>query len=284
MASQNGVEASSASSSTRASSSAPPTTASTTPSHIQNGVEASSSSASSASTTATSLQKEVIVSWSGGKDSTMCLAALLRDKTTYKVVGLLTSITTDYDRISIHGVRRQLLEEQVASLGLPQVTIYLTPRCSNEAYEAAFHDGLSRCRASFPNAKILAFGDLYLEDVRAYREKSLIGSGYEPIFPLWGQETRLLAQRVIEEGYKATLCCVDTTQLDGQFAGRLYDHSFLADLPAKVDPCGENGEFHTFVCDGPIFHQPVNCTVGEKVLRENHRFMFCDLIPLSSSS
>ena len=245
--------------------------------------EVSSSSSSMEQKQESSAPKQVILSWSGGKDSTMCLYTLLQDPL-IQVVGLLTSITSEYDRVSIHGVRRELHEAQTASLGLPVIEINLQPACSNEAYEAAFNDGLSRAKAQFPQCHHLAFGDLFLEDVRAYREKSLEGSGYTPIFPIWGQDTTILAHQVVEKGFKAHLVCVDTTQLDGAFAGRLYGETLLSDLPSTVDPCGEKGEFHTFVSDGPIFRQPVSFIIGEKVLREKNRFMFCDLVPTSSSS
>jgi uncharacterized protein (TIGR00290 family) len=193
-----------------------------------------------------------------------------------EVVGLLTSVTRNYDRISVHGVRRTMLEEQVRRLALPLFEISLDPNCTNDAYEAAFHSALREIKWDFPRVGHIAFGDLFLEDVRAYRERLLSGSGFEPLFPIWGLDTNALARRFIADGFSARLVCVDTTQLDAGFAGRLFDEQLLADLPATADPCGERGEFHTFVSDGPLFDAPIPYRVGETVLREQ-RFMFCDI-------
>jgi uncharacterized protein (TIGR00290 family) len=221
------------------------------------------------------VKKPVVLSWSGGKDSALALDALSRNPE-FEVVGLLTSITGDYDRISVHGVRRSMLEAQVARLGLPLLEIPLSPASSNDAYEAAFHSALAEIRKSLPKVRHIAFGDLFLEDVRAYRERLLDGSGFEPLFPLWGLDTRELARRFIDEGFAAHLVCVDTTQLAAEFAGRSFDHDLLADLPPSVDPCGERGEFHTFVSAGPPFREPVPYRIGSKVFRES-RFMYCDI-------
>jgi uncharacterized protein (TIGR00290 family) len=218
----------------------------------------------------------VILSWSGGKDSALALQSLAADPL-YRVVGLVTAVTTRYDRISIHGVRRPLLEAQAASIGLPLYVIELEPACSNADYERAFHAGLSAARTAHPDCQHIAFGDLFLEDVRQYRERLLAGSGWTPVFPLWGLHTGDLARRFVNDGFDARLVCVDTTQIDGAFAGRLFDHALLHDLPSGTDPCGERGEFHTFVSAGPGFSQPVRYATGEKVLREG-RFMYCDLI------
>jgi uncharacterized protein (TIGR00290 family) len=223
------------------------------------------------------MQQQVILSWSGGKDSALALQSLRADHA-FEVVGLLTSVTRGYDRISIHGVRRALLDAQAAAAGLPLHTIELEPACSNDAYEAAFHAGLVRVRSTHPNAKHLAFGDLFLEDIRAYRERALAKSEFTPLFPLWGLDTPALARRFVDDGFVAHVVCVDTTQLDGAFAGRAFDHALLGDLPDGVDPCGERGEFHTFVSAGPIFSRPIPCTTAERVLRED-RFMYCDLVP-----
>lgn len=222
------------------------------------------------------MAKQVILSWSGGKDSALALQALYNDPTT-KVVGLLTSITRDYDRISVHGVRRALLEAQVERLGLPLFEIQLEAGSSNDAYETAFHSGLAQIRKELPDVSHIAFGDLFLEDVRAYRERLLEGSGFEPLFPIWGLDTKALARRFIADGFDARIVCVDTTQLDSSFAGRAFDERLLADLPASVDPCGERGEFHTFVSGGPIFNAPIEYRVGETVLRDE-RFMYCDIL------
>ena len=205
----------------------------------------------------------------------MALDALSRDPA-LKVVGLLTSITREYDRISVHGVRRSMLEAQVERLGLPLFEITLDPNCTNEAYEAAFRATLEEIRSKLPDVTHIAFGDLFLEDVRAYRERLLAASGFDPLFPIWGVDTSDLARRFIADGFVARVVCVDTTQLDATFSGRLFDEHLLADLPAAVDPCGERGEFHTFVSDGPQFSRAIPYRVGETVLRDD-RFMFCDL-------
>jgi uncharacterized protein (TIGR00290 family) len=217
----------------------------------------------------------VVLSWSGGKDSALALDALSRDPD-LEVVGLLTSVTSDYDRISVHGVRRSMLEAQVERLELPLFEIALTPGCTNEDYEAAFHRALENIRRELPEASQIAFGDLFLEDVRHYRENLLADTGFEPIFPLWGIDTAVLAKRFIDAGFGAHLVCVDTTQLAADFAGRAFDHEFLADLPSTVDPCGERGEFHTFVWGGPPFKESVPYRLGTRVLRDS-RFMYCDI-------
>ena len=220
--------------------------------------------------------KPVFLSWSGGKDSALALEAL-RDGSEFEVVGLLTSVTRGYDRISVHGVRRSLLHAQAESLGLPLQEILLDQNCTNESYEAAFHQALQTIREERPGVAHIAFGDLFLEDVRAYRERLLTGTGFHPVFPIWGIDTAKLARSFISDGFRACLVCVDTTQLDESFAGREFDPALLADLPETADPCGERGEFHTFVSGGPGFSRPVSYTTGERVLREN-RFMYCDLV------
>ena len=220
--------------------------------------------------------KRVILSWSGGKDSALALQALRTDPMT-EVVGLLTSVTREYDRISVHGVRRSLLDVQVKRLGLPLFEIQLGANCTNEVYEKAFHSALARVREVQLDVSHIAFGDLFLEDVRAYRERLLGGIEVHPLFPIWGLDTAILARRFITDKFAARIVCVDTTQLDRSFAGREFDTQLLADLPASVDPCGERGEFHTFVSDGPGFSSPVDHHVGEAVLRDE-RFMFCDIL------
>jgi len=221
------------------------------------------------------LRKGVVLSWSGGKDSALALDALSRDPGV-EVVGLLTSVTSGYDRISVHGVRRSMLEAQVERLGLPLFEIALDPNSTNDAYEAAFHAALGCIRAELPEVTHIAFGDLFLEDVRAYRERLLTGTGFDPLFPIWGEDTSSVARRFIADGFSARLVCVDTTQLAADFAGREFDSDLLADLPPGVDPCGERGEFHTFVSDGPSFSAAIPYVVGEKILRAG-RFMFCDI-------
>jgi uncharacterized protein (TIGR00290 family) len=221
------------------------------------------------------VRKSVVLSWSGGKDSALALDALSRDPGV-EVVGLLTSVTRGYDRVSVHGVRRAMLEAQVERLALPLFEIPLDPSCTNDAYEAAFRAALREIKWDLPRVAHIAFGDLFLEDVRAYRERLLAGTGFEPVFPIWGLDTASLARRFIAEGFSARLVCVDTTQLDAGFAGRQFDEQLLADLPASADPCGERGEFHTFVSDGPVFSAAIPYRVGETVLRDE-RFMFCDI-------
>jgi uncharacterized protein (TIGR00290 family) len=223
------------------------------------------------------VSRRVLLSWSGGKDSALALAAL-SDDPTIEVVGLLTSVTRDYDRVSIHGVQRALLDAQSAALGLPLTEIALEPQCTNAAYEAAFLTALETARARHPGVDAIAFGDLFLEDVRAYRERLLAGTAIEPLFPLWGEPTATLAEHCCNLGIEARLVCVDTTQLSSAFAGRLFDRELLAELPTGVDPCGERGEFHTFVANAPGFGAPVRYTVGE-IVRRDDRFVYCDLLP-----
>jgi uncharacterized protein (TIGR00290 family) len=219
---------------------------------------------------------QVLLSWSGGKDSALALHTLRAD-TSYEVIGLLTSVTRGYDRISIHGVRRSLLDAQARSLGLPLHVIELDQLSSNDAYESAFHGGLAAARRAHPAVRHVAFGDLFLADVRAYRERLMAATDWTPVFPLWALETTALAHRFIDDGFAARLVCVDTTQLDGAFAGRSFDRAMLDELPPGADPCGERGEFHTFVSDGPGFSRPIDYVVGERVLRDS-RFMYCDLV------
>lgn len=221
------------------------------------------------------MTKAVVLSWSGGKDSSLALEALRADDR-YEVVGLLTSITSSYDRVSIHGVRRALVEAQASEIGLPLYEVTLDPTSSNEAYEAAFLAALRRLREVAPDVEIIAFGDLHLEDVRAYRERLLRSTRYKPVFPLWGSDTALLAAEFIARGFRAVVVCVDTTQLAGSYAGHAFDIALLAELPPGVDPCGEGGEFHTFVHSGPVFGRPIPVQIGATMLRDD-RFMFCEL-------
>jgi uncharacterized protein (TIGR00290 family) len=226
------------------------------------------------------VRRRALLSWSGGKDSALALVALAADDSV-EVVGLLTSVTRGYDRVSIHGVRRALLEAQAASLQLPLTEIALESPCTNAEYEAAFLSALGRARARHPDVTAIAFGDLFLEDVRAYRERLLGDTGLTPLFPLWGEPTPALAERCCDLRIDARLVCVDTTQLASDFVGRSFDRALLAELPASVDPCGERGEFHTFVASGPGFRARVPYTLGEIVRREE-RFVYCDLVPVST--
>lgn len=225
-------------------------------------------------------REPLILSWSGGKDSALALARL-RESPDVEVVGLMTTVTAGYDRISIHGVRRGLLHAQAAALGLPVHEVTLQPQSSNEAYERATADALAQVRERTPEVRRLAFGDIFLEDVRQYRESLVAGLGFGAVFPLWGEPPATLADEVIGRGFAARLVCVDTQQLPASFAGRVYDAALLADLPPGTDPCGERGEFHTFVSDGPGFRAPVPYTTGEVVLRDE-RFAYCDLLPVAA--
>ncbi len=224
----------------------------------------------------------VIVSWSGGKDSALLLHHLRRDPQ-YEVIGLLTTVTSDYDRISMHGVRRAILDAQVTRLDLPLYEATIPAAASNAAYEAAFLAALARARATFPHVRTVAFGDLFLEDVRAYRERLLAPHSWQPLFPLWGLDTAALARQFVADGFRAIVCCVDTQQLAPEWAGRDYDSEFLDTLPHAVDPCGERGEFHTCVYGGPIFRQPLALERGERVLRDG-RFEYCDLLVRATPS
>lgn len=217
----------------------------------------------------------VALAWSGGKDSSLALAALRADPR-FEVVALLTTVTGDYDRISMHGVRRSILEAQVAELRLPLMEATIPAAASNRLYEEALAGALEVLRVQRPGLRHLAFGDLFLADVRAYREHLLAPLGWDPVFPLWGQDTTRLARRFVDEGYRAILTCVDTTQLAAEFAGREFDGRLLKDLPETVDPCGERGEFHTCVYDGPILRRPLGLVRGERVRRDD-RFEYCDL-------
>jgi len=217
---------------------------------------------------------EVLFCWSGGKDSAMALHAL-RAAGDCRVAALLTTITEEYDRISMHGVRRALLERQAESLGLPLHAVLIPPQCINATYEARMKDALAQYFAL--GVRRVAFGDIFLEDLRAYREKNLGQVGMQALFPIWKRDTHELAREFVRLGFRAITVCVDPRVLDASFAGRELDASFFADLPPGADPCGENGEFHTFVFDGPVFQTPIAFRVGEKVLRDG--FCFCDLLP-----
>jgi|SRR5665213_1265202 len=220
------------------------------------------------------MAEDVLFCWSGGKDSAMALHAL-HASGDCRVTALLTTITEEYDRISMHGVRRVLLERQAELLGLPLHAVLIPPQCINATYEARMKEALARHSAQ--GVHCVAFGDIFLEDLRVYREKNLAQVGMSALFPIWRRDTRELAQEFVRLGFRAIAVCVNPRVLDASFAGRELDASFFADLPPTVDPCGENGEFHSFVFDGPVFKTPIACHVGEKVLREG--FCFCDLLP-----
>ena len=220
------------------------------------------------------MRRRILQSWSGGKDSCLALDALLAGGE-WTVHALLTTVTEGFDRVSMHGVRAEVLHRQAAAIGYPMDIVDKPQRVTNTAYEAAMAEALARHRAAGGGA--VAFGFLFLEDVRRYREERLAGTGVAPVFPIWHRDTRELAREFIDRGFEAVLTCVDTRVLDPVFAGRTFDHALLADLPPAVDPCGENGEFHTFVFDGPLFRRPVRVTRGEVVQRD--AWCFCDLLP-----
>jgi uncharacterized protein (TIGR00290 family) len=220
------------------------------------------------------MPENVLLCWSGGKDSMMALYEISRDPA-YKVSALLTTVTEDYDRISMHGVRRLLLEEQARALGLPLKQVYIPKQATNEIYESRMCATLEQVIKEGIHS--VAFGDIFLEDLRKYREGNLALVGMTGIFPVWKRDSVELARTFVELGFKAVVVSLDPKALDPSFAGRVIDQEFLAQLPPGVDPCGENGEFHSFVYDGPLFRRPVSCKAGEVVARDS--FYFCDLIP-----
>jgi uncharacterized protein (TIGR00290 family) len=213
------------------------------------------------------------LSWSGGKDSALALWTLRRGR--LEPEALITTVTESYERISMHGVRRELLVRQAEVLDIPLVEVVIPPACVNDVYEARMAEAFAT--APLSSVEQVAFGDLFLEDVRAYREERLTAAGKHGLFPLWGRDTTALAREFLEGGFEATLVCVDQRALDASFAGRRYDERLLKELPAGVDPCGENGEFHTFVTAGPIFAEPIAWEAGQIVERDG--FVFCDLVP-----
>ncbi|HHW01068.1 MAG TPA: diphthine--ammonia ligase [Clostridiaceae bacterium] len=219
------------------------------------------------------MKEKIILSWSSGKDSSLALYELMKQGS-YDIT-LLTTITGNYERISMHGVREALLEKQAESLGCYLEKVYITPESTNEDYQKKMEEVMNKYKDL--GVTKVAFGDIFLEDIRRYREENLKKAEMEAIFPLWGRETKEIANTFISLGFKSIITCVDTKVLSGDFVGRIYDKDFIAELPENVDPCGENGEFHTFVFDGPIFRERINFSIGEKVLRDE-RFQFCDLV------
>jgi uncharacterized protein (TIGR00290 family) len=220
------------------------------------------------------MKKKTVMSWSSGKDSAWALYQLQNDPT-IDLKGLLCTVNKDFDRVAMHGVRVELLQAQAQSIGLPLEIIELPYPCSNEDYEAIMRGVVQKMQDD--GIECMAFGDLYLQDIRAYREEKLVGSGIEPIFPLWEIPTDQLAREMLAGGLKTVITSVDPKQISSEFAGRQYDEAFIAALPDSADPCGENGEFHSFVYDGPMFRQPVKVEVGEVVERDG--FFFADVMP-----
>jgi len=226
------------------------------------------------------VKKKVLLSWSGGKDSALTLYEL-NETENYEIAALLTTVTQDYDRISMHGVRRSLLERQAKSLGLPLEKVFISKDTSNQEYESKIQEVLVKYLTAGVGSVV--FGDIFLEDLRRHREDNLSKVGMEAIFPIWKRDTAELAHTFVALGFKAVITCIDSNALDKIFVGRAFDERFLSQLPSTVDPCGENGEFHSFVYDGPGFEEKILHTIGEVVLREN-RFYYCDLMPVEASS
>jgi uncharacterized protein (TIGR00290 family) len=213
---------------------------------------------------------QALVSWSSGKDSAFALHEARRE---LDIVGLLTTVTAEFDRVSMHGVRRELLVRQAEAVGLPCTIVEIPSPCPNEVYERAMATALADAQAQ--GITHVVFGDLFLADIRAYREAKLASVGMHGVFPLWGRDTKQLAAEMIDAGLRATITCIDPRQLDRSFAGRVFDDSLLRDLPPDVDPCGEHGEFHTFATHGPMFRTPIATQVGDIVERDG--FVFADL-------
>lgn len=222
-------------------------------------------------------KRRLLLSWSSGKDSAWCLH-MLRQQADIELVGLLTTFNEKADRVAMHAVRRQLVEQQAAAAGLPLIPVFLPWPCSNAEYEAALKSALEQAQAE-SEIDAIAFGDLFLEDIRRYRETQMVALDIEPLFPIWQQPTAELARTMIDGGVKAYLTCVDPKQCPVEFAGQEFDFTLLNELPASVDPCGENGEFHTFVFDGPMFDAPIGVRVGETIERDG--FVFADILPRS---
>jgi uncharacterized protein (TIGR00290 family) len=216
----------------------------------------------------------ILFCWSGGKDGAMALHTLLQQKQ-FHVAALLTTVTEGYDRIAMHGVRRELLHRQAVSIGLPLHEVFIPPQCINPIYEARMEQAL---RLFYDQGvRKIAFGDVFLEDLRTYREKNLARIGMTALFPIWKCNTRELIRYFHDHHFRAIAACVDSKVLDPSFAGRELNEFFFRDLPPNADPCGENGEFHTFVFDGPIFQSPIPVRTGDVVYRDG--FIFCDLLP-----
>lgn len=218
---------------------------------------------------------KAVISWSSGKDSAYALLNVL-ESGKYDVVAMLTTVTSTYERVSMHGVRNELLMRQAAILELPEITVTIPPKSSNRIYEAKMSEATEKLRSM--GVEFIVFGDIYLEDVRAYRESRLDGTGIRPVFPLWGRDTGKLSREIIDSGISARIVCLDPTRLDRKFGGEKYDAALVDSFPDGVDPCGENGEFHTFVYEAPYFRNAISVKKGESVEREG--FFFTDLYPV----
>ncbi|MEE8045132.1 MAG: diphthine--ammonia ligase [Thermodesulfobacteriota bacterium] len=221
------------------------------------------------------MRKNILISWSGGKDSSLALYEIQKSRD-YEVAALITTITSDYDRVSMHGLRTILLDKQASSLNIPLEKIFISKNASNDEYESRLKEVLLKYKQL--GIRDVVFGDLFLEEIKKYREDLLGKIGMECVFPIWKRDTVKLAKKFIELGFKAITVCVDSNVLGKEFAGREFDEHFLDDLPKAIDPCGENGEFHTFTYDGPVFNTPISHELGEIVLRDE-RFYYCDILP-----
>lgn len=215
------------------------------------------------------------ISWSSGKDSAWALH-VVRQQAEVNIVGLLTTVNTAHARVAMHAVRETLLEAQADALGLPLVKVPIPSPCPNDVYETRMETAMRRARVE--GITHMVFGDLFLEDIRKYREEKLAPTGVRPLFPIWGLDTSALARRMINAGLRAYVTCIDPRKLERPFAGRTFDAALLTDLPVGVDPCGENGEFHTFAFQGPMFTRPISACVGEIVERDG--FVFADVLPM----
>ena len=219
------------------------------------------------------IQSGVLLSWSGGKDAAWALHRLRQSGV--PVAALITTVTAGYDRVSMQGIRREILHAQASATGLPLIEVMIPQACSNEVYESEFASGLQSARQRWPRMRDIAFGDLFLQDIRDYRVALCAAQGWNVLTPLFGSDTASLARDMLAGGLQAALCCVDTQQLDAEFAGREFDAELLDSLPSRIDPCGENGEFHTCVRGGPMFSQALQIRRGETVLRDG-RFAYTD--------
>lgn len=223
----------------------------------------------------------VLLSWSGGKDAAWALH-VLRQRDDCEVVGLFTTITEGVERVSMQGIRVDVLRAQATAAGLPLIEARIPQQADNAVYGASFADALVRARLRWPQLATIAFGDLFLADIRAWREALCARLGWSATFPLFGADTAAISREMQAGGLRARLCCVDTTRLDASYAGRVFDTALLDALPATVDPCGEHGEFHTCVSDGPMFDAPLALEAGETVLRDK-RFLYTDFVLASSA-
>ncbi|MGD0421830.1 MAG: diphthine--ammonia ligase [Candidatus Bathyarchaeia archaeon] len=217
---------------------------------------------------------KVVVSWSSGKDSAMALLKIMKSNE-FEILALLTTVSDMFQRVSMHGVREELLDQQANSIGIAVEKVRIPYPCPNEIYEQKMVGLLRNYKSK--GVSHVVFGDLFLEDIRRYREDKLAEVELTPIFPLWKENTEELSKTIIRVGFKAVVTCVDPKKLDPKFAGRYFDEILLNEIPANVDPCGENGEFHTFVFDGPIFRNRIEITVGDRIIRDG--FQFVDLVP-----